>query len=140
MAKPIDRLPEDFYRAGMNAIKILVGRVRTRMSAEGSPVRYPINWDSPKQKRFVLWKLSKEGNLPYRRSSKYRLGWKEKSIPMGYSLANKHPAGAIGGTPFGWQSKVTRNRWPFILKVLFEELEKFPADFSNELRVVGKEP
>lgn len=138
MARSIDKLPEDFTEAGLKAIRSLVGRVRARMSVEGRPVTYPIDWDSPRQKRFVFWKLSKEGKLPYRRTNRYRLGWHSVSIPLGSSLVNAHPAGAIGGTPFGWQSKVTRNRWPFLLKVLFEELEKFPADFSNELRVVGK--
>jgi len=54
-------------------------------------------------------------------------------------LKNEHPAGAIGGTPFGWQSRVTRGRWPFFLQVLFEELAKFPAELSHALSVMGKE-
>lgn len=140
MARSITKLPGDLAWSGMNAIRTLTHNVRRRMSVEGQPVKYPIPWDSPRQKRFVLRMLARKGELPYKRKGKYRMGWRSEGIPFGIRLMNAHPAGAIGGTPFGWQSKVTRGRWPFFLQVLFEELQKFPETLSHELSVVGNEP
>jgi hypothetical protein len=49
-----------------------VNRMRPRILARlkinpGSP-RYPIRWKSAKQRRYVMAKLRREGNLPYKRT------------------------------------------------------------------------
>lgn len=121
--------------AGTDALVQLATNVKERMSEEGKPVTYPINWDSVKQRRFVMWKL--RNRLPYHRSDRYRYGWDLERGRFGASLHNESPAGAIGGTTSGWQSKIHRGRWPHLLTVLFDELRNFPADLSNRLRVVG---
>ena len=137
MTRPIEKLPDDIVRAGMSAIRVTIHNIREKMSVEGQPVKRPVPWDTPRQKRYVLWKLKGQ---PYQRTHKYRLGWKSTAVPNGISLRNAHPAGAIGGTVSGWQSRVTRGRWTHLLKVLFEELAKFPSNLSNQLEVMGKQP
>lgn len=123
------------FNAGRGAMLQVSANVRRRMREEGKPVTYPINWDSDRQRRYVMWKLRNE--LPYRRKNRYRYGWKEEVTAFGATLRNESPAGAIGGTTSGWQSKIHRGRWPHLLTVLFDELRKVPNDLSSRLKVVA---
>lgn len=41
---------------------------------------YPLTWRSPKQRRYVMAKLRKEGNLPYRRKGDFQKRWKVTAI------------------------------------------------------------
>jgi len=133
MAALIDQL----IKAGVESMRQVATNVRKRMSQEGKPVTYPIQWDSERQRRFVMWKLRKEGNLPYRRTDRYRFSWREEFQPYTATVHNESPAGAIGGLASGWQSRIHRGRWPHLLTVLFDELAKVPADLSNRLKVVA---
>lgn len=138
MSRPFTEIPS--YLVGMgseikNALFDLAGRVKVRMSEEGKPIRYPVQWDSERQKRFVIAKLRRENNLPYARSHRYRLSWQEARTPIGATLSAPSPAGAIGGLPSGWQSRIHRGRWPNLLVVLFDELSRLPAEISNRIRV-----
>lgn len=128
---------EALIAAGQDTLVQLATNVKERMSEEGKPIRYPVDWDSPRQQRFVMWKLRKRGEIPYRRTNRYRLGWRLERGRFGVRLHNESPAGAVGGLTSGWQSRIHRGRWPHLLTVLFEELQKVPADLSNRLKVVG---
>ena len=123
------------FNAGRGALLQVSANVRRRMREEGKPVTYPIQWDSDRQRRFVMWKLRSSGQIPYRRSNRYRFGWKEEVTAFGATLRNESPAGAIGGTTSGWQSRIHRGRWPHLLTVLFDELRKVPDDLSNRIKV-----
>lgn len=109
--------------------------VKDRMSEEGKPVRYPIDWDSPRQKRAYFATNGFGRGIPYKRTNKYPLGWQLQRVSFGTNLSNRHPAGAVGGLPSGWQSRIHRNRWPHLLTVLFEELARVPAAVSNKFSV-----
>jgi hypothetical protein len=132
--RQIPALIDALFQAGIESMRQVAFNVQKRMMAEGKPVRYPIDWDSQRQQRFVMWKLRREGNLPYRRTDRYRFGWRDQMEPFGASLRNEHPAGAIGGLPSGWQSRIHRGRWPYLLNVLFDELSKVPADIQTRLK------
>lgn len=41
---------------------------------------YPLVWRSPRQRRFVMAKLRREGNLPYRRSGEFQKAWKVVAV------------------------------------------------------------
>jgi hypothetical protein len=123
--------------AGKDALLQLATSVKERMSEEGKPVRYPIDWDTPKQKRAYFATNGFGHGIPYKRSNRYRFGWDLERGRFGVRLSNASPAGAVGGQTSGWQSKIHRGRWPHLLTVLFDELKKFPADLSSRLRVVG---
>jgi hypothetical protein len=77
----------------------------------GQP-RYPIRWTSEKQRRYVMAKLRREGNLPYQRTHALVRGWqvpKYIDVRGGY-LSVKHAWGKIGyvvGNPAqpGWQQR-----------------------------------
>ena len=112
--------------------------VKERMSEEGKPVRYPVQWDSERQRRAFFATGGFGIGIPYRRTNRYRLGWSLERGRFGVRLHNASPAGAIGGLPSGWQSRVHRGRWPHLLSVLFDELSKVPAEISNRLSVVAR--
>lgn len=112
-------------------------RVKERMSVEGKPVRYPINWDSERQRRAFFATNGFGRGIPYQRTNAYRFGWKVERVALGSNLSNRHPAGAIGGTPT-WQSSIHRDRWPHLLTVLFEELARIPAEISNKFKVTAR--
>ncbi len=133
MAEMIDRL----IFAGVEAMRQVVYNVRHRMWEEGQPVRYPIQWDSERQRRAYFATGGFGKGIPYRRTNRYRFGWRQELQPYRATLRNTHPAGAVGGIASGWQSRIHRGRWPYLLDVLFDELSKVPADISNRLKVVA---
>jgi hypothetical protein len=135
--REIPKLIALLFDAGLGTLRQTAVNVQKRMAEDGKPVRYPIDWDSQRQQRFVMWKLRKSGELPYRRKNRYRFGWHAEFAPFGARVWNRRPAGAIGGTTSGWQSRIHRGRWPHLLTVLFDELKKVPADLSNRLKVVA---
>jgi len=135
----MENFTEFFRQSAIDESAQSLGEIRKDMQAPGKPVTYPIDWDSQKQKRYVIAKLSEEGNLPYSRTDQYRDGWKLSSVPQGFALSNAHPAGAVGGTiGIGkpgtavitnidnlqtWQSKIHRGRWPRIVDAMKERLK-----------------
>jgi hypothetical protein len=53
----------------------VAGAMLRELSAEPGRPRYPLRWKSAKQRRFVMAKLRRERNLPYRRSHRAARGW-----------------------------------------------------------------
>lgn len=135
--REIPRLIALLFDAGVSTLRQTALNVSKRMQVEGEPVKYPIDWDSQKQRRAYFATNGFGKGIPYQRSHRYQLGWKAEAAPFGARVWNPSPAGAIGGTTSGWQSKIHRGRWPHLLTVLFEELQKLPADLSNRMKVVG---
>jgi hypothetical protein len=133
MAALIDQL----IVAGLQSMRQVAFNVRQRMQAEGKPVTYPVQWDSERQRRAFFATNGFGKGIPYRRTNRYRFGWREEHQAFGATLRNEHPAGAIGGLTSGWQSRIHRGRWPHLLTVLFEELSRVPADITNRLKVVA---
>jgi len=41
---------------------------------------YPLQWRSPKQRRYVMWKLRKDDNLPFKRTGAFQKAWKTTSV------------------------------------------------------------
>jgi hypothetical protein len=110
-------IPEAFEVVGET-----VGIIHSRMAEEGSPISYPVDWDSEKQREAFFATGGFGKGIPYQRQGVYEAGWKEGQTSAGYELANAHPAGAIGGTPEGWQSRIHRGRWNNLATVLTTEL------------------
>jgi hypothetical protein len=114
-------------------------RIKERLSQEGKPIRYPVQWDSERQKRAFFATNGFGAGIPYQRTQRTRLGLQLERVPLGTNLRIPHPGGAVFGLPSGWQSRIHRNRWPHLLTVLFEELARIPAGISNKFRVRGSE-
>lgn len=105
---------------------------------EGEPVRYPIDWDSPKQKRAFFATNGFGQGIPYRRTHTMVNNTNVERVALGTNLRIPHPGGAVfglPGSPSTWQSRIHRNRWVYLLKVLFEELDKIPEAINNKFTV-----
>ena len=145
----LSSIVEKYQRTAGDEIADLMLDLQNEMKEEGKPVTYPIQWDSERQRRYVISKLRAEGNLPYKRTGKYQRGWRITRLANGYQLSNKHPAGAIGGTLRGtasgqalggmsltsWQSKIHRGRWKPILPTLLQKLADLPKRVVDRLKV-----
>jgi hypothetical protein len=114
-----------------------VDSIKSQMEQEGKPITYPVQWDSERQRRAFFATNGFGKGIPYQRTGRYIASWQHNRIPFGHQLFNAHPAGAVGGMPAGWQSRIHRNRWTYLTKVIFDELAKIPARISNIIKVVA---
>jgi hypothetical protein len=132
--RQIPALIDALFQAGIESMRQVASNVRKRMMVEGKPVTHPVQWDSERQRRAFFATGGFGKGIPYRRQNRYRFGWQDQMEPFGASLHNESPAGAIGGLASGWQSRIHRGRWPYLLDVLFDELSKVPAEVSKRLK------
>jgi len=132
----VDEIIAKVKRAGKKSLADVVENIRVRMSEEGKPITYPVKWDSDKQRKAFFATDGFGRGIPTTRTDNYRLGWKVDSMPNGFLLSNKHPAGAIGGMPdSGWQSRIHRGRWNYLPKIVGQELKKLIPSVLENLRV-----
>ncbi len=122
---------------GLSVLESTARELKSRMSKPGAPIRYPVQWDSPKQKRAFFATNGFGKGIPYQRTNKYIQSGEVQRFADKVTFSNPHPAGAIGGIPGGWQSRIHRGRWPYITKELFEVLKELPANLSNAIRVIA---
>lgn len=158
MSLRIDELPQFFKRlidgsedAINESLSKVVELITEDMREPGSPVTYPIQWDSEKQRRFVMAKLKKDNDLPYTRKGDYVQGWTKTPISNGWEISNKHPAGAIGGTLKGtpsliaqggiamttWQSKIHRSRWKVFSTTAAQRLSELPKKIIKAIKLMA---
>lgn len=55
-------------------------RVLKIVAVEPGPPRYPLRWASAKQRRYVMAKLRREGNLPYQRTHELVNAWEAEFV------------------------------------------------------------
>ncbi len=113
--------------------------VKTRMAEPGAPITYPVQWDSAKQRNAYFASNGFGKGIPYKRTGAHGRSFSVERKPLGSTIHAPHPAGAVSGTPAGWQSRIHRNRWIHIVKVLFEELAKIPDAISNKFTVRSRD-
>lgn len=131
-------------RAGNKSLEEVAENIRRRMSEEGKPVKYPIRWDSQKQRKAFFATNGFGGGIPHKRTHKMRLGWKVKAITQGtktgVSITNKRRgAGAVFGLPrTGWQSRIHRGTWNYLPKIFLQEVKKLPLIVMKNVRIEFK--
>lgn len=144
----LKKLPEKVRRGGMRTVSDASNEIARIMSRPGLAIRYPVSWDSIKQKIAVILKLKRENNLPYQRTGAYEGGWKSESIANGAMVSNiGHKAIFIAGSPlaagFGIGSRVTpsgqshihQGRWRLVRPVVEAVLRRLPSSLLEALRV-----
>lgn len=142
MSRPISELPafiDGLFTDVRDVLFETASRVKDRL-VEGKPIRYPVQWDSPRQQRAYFATNGFGQGIPYNRTNRTVLGIKLERVPLGSNLRLPHPAGAVfglPGTPSTWQSRIHRSRWPYLLEVLFDELSRLPEHITNKIRVRG---
>jgi len=145
-AKAVLRTLKNFRVQTIDQLKDETGeilkRVQRMMSKEGSPITYPVKWDSEKQRRFVMAKLRTEDNLPYQRTGDYVNNWSIQPTEngLGNVLKNSTP-GALyisGGAKGDRQSNIHKGRWVLMRDAVDAVMEKTPQYIYENLRKLVK--
>ena len=142
MSKPFTQIPafiDGLFTDVRDVLFETASRIKDRL-VEGKPVRYPIDWDSPRQQRAYFATNGFGHGIPYKRTNRMVAGTKLERFPLGTHLRIPHPGGAVfglPGSPSTWQSRIHRNRWVYLLEVLFDELSKLPEHITNKIQVRG---
>jgi hypothetical protein len=129
--------------ASVWGLRAAAKRIQRRMQEPGQPVRYPIQWDSVRQRQAYFASNGFGQGIPYRRRGRYEQGWKLKANPDGAELRNSaRSAPFVGGLPSGRdlspgkkQSSIHRGRWPLLRRIVDEEIKQLPDDVIERLRL-----
>lgn len=150
--KELKAIPGKLNRAGTKTLRSASEEVVRIMKRPGLPPSYPIDWDSIKQKIFVIIKLRKEKNLPYRRKNAYVNAWENRPIEGGFqsenighqalflagSVSGEYP-GAVHVTSTG-QSHIFAGRWRLIKPVVASVLARMPSVLLENIRAETNHP
>lgn len=140
MSQPISELPAFLMGLFTDTRDVLFDTatsIKERMAVTAPPRNGDkVKWDSDRQRRKVMAMLRELGQTYYVRKGTYERGWTVERQPLGAQLYNHtRGAGAIGGTPQGWQSRIHRNRWNYLLQILTDELNKIPDALRDKFTV-----
>ena len=76
LSDALDRAPETMRQVVEGPIRQRIeGTLLVRLKTAPGPPKYPLKWRSDKQRRFVMAKLRRAGNLPYRRTGLLTNSW-----------------------------------------------------------------
>lgn len=127
--------------AGLRGLLATAKRVQKRMQEPGKPIKYPVQWDSPRQRKAFFASNGFGGGIPYRRRGIYENGWQLKPVENGFVLQNRTRAARfVGGlrsgrdiSPGKKQSTIHKGRWTLFRTVADEELRRLHADVIDAL-------
>jgi len=140
----IHAIPGKLNRAGTKTLKSTAETVTRIMSRPGLLPKYPIDWDSPKQRRKVMAKLK---GKPYKRTGAHVNAWETRAIENGFQSENiGHQAVFLHGAPSGdfpgavhvtasGQSHIHQGRWPLIKPVVDAVLARLPKQLLDALQI-----
>jgi hypothetical protein len=147
-ARKFEKFLKDLLkRLKPDSIDVLDGTVteiRDLMREPGRPIRYPVQWDTDKQRVAFFASDGFGAGIPTGRTGDYQAGWKKAMLPNGLSLSAPHPAGAIGGTMkaqaggfASWQSRIHRGRWRNLRVTVLDALALLPKKILKMLKVIS---
>ncbi len=115
-------------------------RIRRRLSATPRRPTYPIDWDSDRQRRYVMMILSRSGNIPYKPTGRYEKGWEIVRQAKGYSIENNAPFAqyASGNFRGEGQSHIHEGRRPIMARVVEEEIRTLPEEIDEAITYYGR--
>lgn len=119
---------------------MMLGVVRL-LKIPGKKPTYPINWDSDRQRRFVLAMLRADDNLPYRRTDRLPGGWAIEREDNGYRLLNPADAAVyvFGNYEGARQSKIHEGRWSVFQEVVESAINELPPDIEEHITYYARQ-
>ena len=144
MSRPYTQIPafvDGLFTDMRDVLFETASRIKERLP-EGSPVVYPIQWDTERQRRAFFATNGFGQGIPYKRTHAMVNNTKLERVALGTNLRIPHPGGAVfglTGSPSTWQSRIHRNRWAYLLGIVFDELAKIPERISNKIRARGNQ-
>lgn len=122
---------------GQKITDLVVDRILTRleqaqkfMQEPGKRITYPVQWDSDKQRKYVMALLRESGNLPYQRTGAYVGAWTllAQRKPVRVELSNASPSAEyMCGKR---QSRIHQGRW----NVLADEYNRVARELPTQVR------
>lgn len=128
-------LAAEVPQIGRKGIYDMMLGVRKIMRTPGEKPTYPINWDSDKQRRFVLAMLAAKNNLPYNRTNELPKGWTIEAVTNGYKLYNPAKAAVYvyGNFEGARQSAIHKSRHPVAQQTVEAGIRKLPPDIEQNI-------
>jgi hypothetical protein len=144
------RIPAILDRTGLRILGNAAAEVVRDMSKPALPVRYPINWDSPKQQTAYFASGGFGRGIPSRGTGASEQAWQTQAIANGHLISNighkavflyGHPSGVGSGskvTATG-QSHIHAGRRPVFRRVVDAVVARLPEKILQALRIeIGK--
>jgi len=115
--------------------------IARRMSRPGRKIKYPVNWDSLKQKiKVIIMIMKKQGFLPMIRTHAHERGWKSETTTRGAKVYNN-----VRGSKYIYgtmrdkrQSNIHIGRWLILRDVYDAVMKGLPKKVQESLRKVPK--
>ena len=131
----LQNLAKEIPEVGRNQIYLKTRRIRMWLKKPGSPITYPVKWDSEKQRRAYFATDGFGAGIPYRRSGKHA-EFKVEKLENGYKVSAPFPeCKFIYGDALGkGQSRIHQGRWPIAVDVIEAELSNLPEEVDKALQ------
>lgn len=113
--------------------------VRTALRKPGARPSYPIQWDSDKQRRYVMAKLRAMNNIPYHRTGSQRR-WELVKLDKGYRFEHPSPHAVYlwGDFQGARQSRIHEGRWPAMQPLVEAAIQKMPPEIEKKITYYGR--
>ena len=115
--------------------------IRHAMKQPGKPPTYPIQWDTPKQRRAFFASDGFGRGIPTKQTGEYTKGWQVIKQVDGYDVGNPLAHSKyIGGSARSKrrQSKIHRGRWPLLVEVKDKVISKLPKAVKRVLKEIAR--
>lgn len=138
--KGLQDLDAEIPKIGRKQIYDTMLRVRKRLARKPRRPWYPLDWDSDRQRRYVMALLSRNGNIPYKPTGRYEKNWEIVKTENGYRIENDAPpAKYLSGDFRGEsQSNIHRGRRELMARVVEEEIRNLPEDIDKSISYYGR--
>ena len=142
----LEDLKKDIPAIGAQRIYNAMLKAQAALKKPGKRVRYPIWWESEKQRRAYFATNGFGKGIPYKRTGAYNAGFVIRKTPnssrasVGYSLSNrtgyaKHVGGSADGTG---QSTIHLTRWALIRDALDKAVSGLREDVQAHITMVAR--
>lgn len=105
----------------------------------GKPIKYPVKWDSERQRRAFFATRGFGSGIPYRRTGRYSKSFQVTKTGKGaarraYTLENTWPKSMyVGGNAAGArQSRIHAGRWPLIKDTVSKFVKRLVTDVKSK--------
>jgi hypothetical protein len=137
----LNRFPPMIFMATKRTLAGAANEVAQIMRRPGLPVRYPIQWDSEKQRRAYFATGGFGNGIPYERTGATEQAWENTAIANGYLVSNVgHKAVFVYGSASGiGQSRIHAGRWRLFRPVVDAVVARLPEKILQALKIeIGK--
>jgi len=117
------------------------------MKVPGKKVKYPIKWDTEKQRKAFFASDGFGRGIPTKRTGEYQKGWKVFPVvgspaDVGYDVGNPlSHSKYIGGTARSTrrQSRIHQGRWNLFKEAIDRVVKRLPITMKRSLKLIARQ-